>query len=233
MFEDLDPEKLQIKLNITEAACRLYVENNGNFTFKEVAKEVEMEPAEIFDYFPNKKAVLQFYYSSLVIRYRFMIDEIEDFDTYSLSEKLSNFAYASFDMMEEQQQFVQASFKSEICHHFSKTNYEQHVEEMLKHFFKNDARISASSSLVMRPLFFQLLRKKYLYLVGFWLNDNSDGKELTMELTDKLNAVIQEIMYSPIMDKGFELIKFLASNGIISRNIPFWDTITSKIEIRD
>ncbi|MDZ7715987.1 MAG: hypothetical protein U5J95_07200 [Balneolaceae bacterium] len=233
MFEDLDLEKLQTKLDITEIACHLYVKNNGSFTFKDIAKELELDPAEIFDYFPNKKAVLQFYYASLVIRYRFMIEEIDDFETYSLSEKLSNFTYASFDMMKEQQEFVEATFKSEVVHNFSTTGYEKYIEQMLRHFFRNDTRISASSSLVMRPLFFQLLRKKYLYLINFWLDDDSEGKELTMELTDKLTAMIQEIMYSPVVDKGFELIKFLVTNGIITRNIPFWDTITSKIEIRD
>lgn len=232
MFEDIDLHELQTKVEITEVACRLYVKQEGSFTFKEIAKEVDMDPADIFDYFPNKKAVLQFYYSSLVIRYAFMIEEIEDFGSYSLSEKLSNFVYASFDMMEEQEEFVQASFKSEIYDSFSKTNFEERIEDMLRHFFKNDARISASSSLLMRPLFFQLLCKKYMYLISFWLDDDSKKNELSMELTDKLTTVIQEIMYSPIADKGFELIKFLASNGIISRNIPFWDRIKSKIEIR-
>lgn len=224
-------EELQIKLEITGTAVDLYVEQDGVFTFNQIAKELEIDVADIFNYFHNEKAILEFYYTSLVIRYKLMIEEIDDFETYSLGEKLSNFIYASFDMMQEKQAFVEATFNKMIRYSYTKTDYSKKVEALLESFFREDAGISSSSSLLMNSFFFQLMRAKYLYLVSYWLRDDSEGKERTMELTDKLSSFIQEVMYNSVADKGFELMKFLVTNTKCS--VPFWDKISSKIEIRE
>jgi AcrR family transcriptional regulator len=232
MFEEIDKEEFEIKLTIAGTAARIYVENGGSFTFKEIAKRLEVPPASLFDYFDSKKTILEFYYRSLVIRYHLMITEIDDFQSYSLSEKLSNFIYASFDMLEEQESFVRATFVSTIRQCHTKTEYEQLVEETFKNFFQNDEHLSMSSSLLLRSPFFVILRISYLQLVTFWLDDESEGREQTMELTDKLASFLQELMYSSVADKGLELLKFMVSNDIITRNIPFWDAFSAKIEIR-
>lgn len=231
-MEDIDIEKLQTKLEIAGVAVDLYVEQNGEFTLKQVSKEIDLSVGDIFDFFPNKEAILDFYYTSLVIRYRLMVEEIEDFDSYSLSEKLSNFAYASFDLMNEKQEFVEQTFKNRIRWSYGKKEYTNKIQSLLSSFFKEDPGISTSGSLLMSDLFFQVLTKKYLYLVSYWINDDSEGKERSMELTDKVTALIQEIMYNSVADKGFDLMKFLLSNTKFNCSGSFWDSISSKIEIR-
>lgn len=231
-MEDLDFEELQTKLEITGVAVDLYVEQDGEFTFNQISKEVELSVADIFDYFANKQAILEFYYTSLVIRYKLMIEDIEDFDTYSLSEKLSNFIYASFDMMAEKQAFVELTFNKIIRYSYGKTEFSKKVESILESFFRDDPRISTSSSIILNDLFFQLMRSKYLYLISYWIRDDSEGKERSMELTDKLTAFIQEVMYNSVADKGFDLLKFLYSNSSLKCSNPIWDKISSKIEIR-
>lgn len=232
MMEDVNFEELQAKLEITGIAVNLYIEQEGEFTLNQISKELKLDVADIFDYFPNKRAILEFYYTSLPIRYQLMTEDIEDFETYTLSEKLSNFIFASFDMMEEKQDFVERTFNKMIRYSYGKTEYSTKVEAILKSFFRDDPRISTSSTLFMNDLFFQLIRSKYLYLVGYWLRDDSEGKERTMELTDKLTAFIQEVMYTSVIDKGFDLFKFLASNASAKCSGPIWDKISSKIEIR-
>ncbi|NGP77296.1 TetR/AcrR family transcriptional regulator [Balneolaceae bacterium YR4-1] len=231
-MEDIDIEKLQRKLEITGVAVDLYVEQDGEFTLKQISKEIDMSVGEIFDYFPNKESILDFFYTSLLIRYRLMLDEIDDFNSYSLSEKLSNFVYASFDLMAEKQVFVEQTFKSRVRCGYGRKEFTKKVEKMLASFFYEDTRISTASSMLLNDLFFQLLTKKYLYLVSYWINDDSEGKERSMELTDKVTAFIQEVMYNSIADKGFDLMKFLLSNTKLNCSGSFWDKISSKIEIR-
>lgn len=231
-MEDLNFEELQTKLEITGVAVDLYVEQDGKFTLNQISKEIELSVADIFDYFPNKQAILEFYYTSLVIRYRLMVEDIEEFETYSLSEKLSNFIYASFDMMAEKQAFVELTFNKMIRYSYAGTEYSKKVESAIESFFREDPRISTSCTLIMNDLFFKLMRRKYLYLVSYWIRDNSEGKERSMELTDKLTAFIQEVMYNSIADKGFDLLKFLYSNSSLKCSNPIWDRISSKIEIR-
>lgn len=229
----IDREKFETKLAITEVAVELYIKQGGSFSLKAIAEELDLTVAEIFNYFPNKREILKFYYASLVFRYQMMVDEIEDFDTYMLSEKLSNFAYASFDMLKERKTFVEATFEKLIIYSYEKTQYEKEVEKLLKKFIENDALVSSSSAVFLNQCTFSFLRRQYLSLVRFWLNDDSEDYELSMELTDKLTNFMQEIMYSAVLDKGFDLVKFLASNSkAFLQNIPFAKNIFSKIEIR-
>lgn len=232
-MNEFDSDTFQTKYKITETAVELYKEHGDSFTFKQIAQKTDLDVADIFDYFPDKRAVLQFYYESLIIRYRLMLEEIDDFNDYLLAEKLSNFVFTSFDLMQEQGNFVELTFNEIILCPYSRTPFEKRVENLLKDFFVDDPRISASSSFLLSRCLYSVLTKKYLRLVVFWLNDDSDGKELSMELTDKYTAFLQEIMYSAALDKGMELVKFAFSNKIFSRNIPFLQSIMNKIEIRD
>lgn len=227
-----DPGELQTKLIITDKAAELYVLQNGSFTFHQISKETELEVGDIFNYFPDKRAILEFYYTSLVIRYRMMIDEIEDFDTYTLGEKLSNFVFTSFDMMAERQEFVEKSFEKVICNRYYQTEYEEEVQQLFKSFFEDDPLVATSSRMMTSNYFFSLLRQKYIGLIHFWLNDTSESRELTMELTDKSTSFLQEAVYNTILDKGFDLLKFIISNNIFIPNFPFADAIRTKFEIR-
>lgn len=232
-MERFDPETFEIKYQIADATTDLYVEGDGEFLIKDVAAKVNIDPAEVFNYFPNKRSILQFYYASLVVRYELMVDEIDDFSSYSLSEKFSNFAFASFDMLSEKQAFVDATFERLILKNFTKTDFEKGVERLIGQFLEEDGRLSMSSTVVLNSYFYTFLRRQYLELVRFWLNDSSEDKELTMELVDKLTNILQELMYNAMLDKGFDLAKFIASNKEdFIKNIPIVKQICSKIEIR-
>lgn len=228
-----DPATFELKFLISDIATDLYMQGDGQFYIKDIAKQIDITPAEVFNYFPNKKAILEFYYASLIIRYEMMIDEIDDFASYTLSEKLSNFAFTNFDMLREKEAFVEATLSDYILNSFTKTNFEKELERIIKQFLKNDDHISVSSTLVLNSYSYTFLRRQYLELLRFWINDSSENKQLTMELTDKATAVLQELMYNPVLDKSFDLFKFINANRkAFITNIPIVKQLCSKIEIR-
>lgn len=233
-MDAFDPETFETKFRIADIASRLYMEGDGDFLIKDIAAEMDIDPAEVFNYFPNKQEILKFYYASLVARYEGMIDEIEDFESYTLSEKLSNFAYTTFDMLGEREAFVKETFEDLVIGSYCNTVFENEVERLIKKFIENDPQISMSSSAVVQnSYFYGFLRRQYLELLRFWINDSSEGRELSMELTDKLATFLQELLYNAILDKGFELAKFLAANRkAFFCNLPIIKQICSKIEIR-
>lgn len=228
-----DPETFETKFTIADIATNLYAKGKSDFHIKDIASQMDITPAEVFNYFPNKKSILEFYYASLIIRYEMMIDEIEDFESYTLSEKLSNFAFTNFDMLQEKEAFISDTFDDYILNSFVKTDFEKELERLIKQFLHDDERIAISSTLALNAYSYAFLRKQYLQLVRFWLNDTSQDKELTMELTDKATGVLQEIMYNPMVDKGLDLAKFINANRkAFINNIPIVKQLYSKIEIR-
>ncbi len=230
-MEDEEIQHLQNKLEIADATSQIYIKQQGSFTLHDVARTTGLTVSEIFNYFDSKDDIIYFFYSSLITRYRLMIDEIEGFGDYTLSEKLSNFAYTCFDMLEEREAFVRQTFRPYILHSCKKTEYEQKIEHLFADFIKHDSGKAASTEVLINDCSLRLFQKKYLHLVNFWLNDESEGKEVTIELTDKVTGLLQEAMYTSVIDRSFDLAKFLFSNDIMSQQVPFWKKFTSSFEI--
>lgn len=231
MGEQTDHRNLKEKIEITMEAVSLYEQRDGNLTFHDIARQTDYSVAQIFNHFSKIDEVLLFYYESLVIRYEAMIEEIDDFGSYTLSEKLSNFIYASFDLMSENESFVRATFKPMIVCNLQKTNYQKRIQNVISGFIKNDDMIPGGSSFLLNKYYFNLLQHKYLRLVVFWLNDDSNDKEITLELTDKLTGFLQETLYTSIVDRGIDLVKFAYTNNVCLQN-SFFNKISSTFKIR-
>jgi hypothetical protein len=225
----MNTEKLNTKIELTEAAIDLYIENE--FSLPNLIDKTGKSASEIYALFPNKKSILKFYYPSLVIRYHAMISEIEDFESYSISEKLSNFAFTLFDMMDERREFVEDTFEKYEWNCSSKSDFQKEIKELFNVFFTTDGNIATSAGLFMGDLFYASLKNQFLYLMKFWLEDESDGHERTFALTDKITEFIEELVYSKIVDKGFDLAKYsLSAFGFSKQVKDFNDWVSSWFE---
>lgn len=226
-------EQLNSKIELCEAAISLQLAN-GSFRISQLTDATGKSASDIYALFPNKKAILSFYYPSLIIRYKAMIGEIEDFESYFISEKISNFIFTLFDMMEEHREFVEDTFDSMIFKKGSKSKFHAEVTQLFKHFFTTDGNIAVSAGFMMKDYFYEFIAKEYLYIVKFWLRDDSEGKARTFALTDKLSGFVEELVYNKIIDKGFDLAKYLLSHAGLAKKIPlFGDWISKSFKDED
>lgn len=226
-------EQINDKIELCEAAIDLTLAHQ-KFTITQLSEATGKSASEIYALFTNKKAILRYYYPSLVIRYNAMIEEIEDFESYSISEKITNFVFTLFDMLEERREFVEDTFDEFVFKKKSASVFHKEVTSLFKHFFTTDGRIAVSAGFVMKDFFYEFIAKEYLHIVKFWLNDESDGKERTFALTDKLTGFVEEVVYNKIVDKGFDLAKYLISHAGLAKKIPlFGEWITSLFKEED
>ena len=225
MNKNADQDKKQ---RIVKAAMEIFVESPDSFTMKGISKKARVKEAEIYSFFPNKSAILKHYYVTIVPAYQGMIREIEGYKEYDLSEKLSNFVFSSLDMMQEQRDFVEKTFDELVFRASPKSGFQEHVEALVGEFMEDDPRISASNQYLLNTVAFHLITREYFYLVKFWMKDDSTGSEKTMALTDKLTALLSEVLYSGVLDKGIDLGRFLISNRVINPKLPFWDTFVER-----
>lgn len=225
----MDTEKLNDKIELTEAAIDLYIEDQ--FTIPNLTAKTGKTASEIYTLFPNKKSILKFYYSSLVIRYRAMVEEIEDFGSYSISEKLSNFIFTLFDMMDERRSFVGDTFYKYEWKCTGNSEFQEEIKNLFKDFFTSDGNIATSAGFLIGDLFYSSLKTQYLFLIKFWLEDDSEDRERTFALTDKITGFIEELVYSKIVDKGFDLAKYsLSAFGFSQQVEDFNEWVSSWFE---
>ncbi len=213
-------EKINSKIEITWKAVELF-EKKGKVSIPDLVDATGMTATEIYSYFPNKKAILSFYYQALVYQYWAMIEEIDGFEDYSLSEKFSNFIYTIFDMMSENQVFVTETFDTYVFHKGSGSEFHKEVTSLFKDFLTSDAEIAVSAGFFMKDYFYSLLTSQYLFLINFWKKDDSEGKERTLALSDKLTSLLEEAVYNKTLDKTFDLAKYVFGSIGIGKDIPF------------
>jgi hypothetical protein len=89
----------------------------------------------------------------------------------------------------------------------------------LKELVSHDSGVSSYLLLTQIDLVYDFYFKEYTHLLRFWLRDNSEGKEKTFALTDKLTSFVEEVLYNKLMDKGVDLAKYFLQNNIIK--LPF------------
>ncbi|MBO6522183.1 MAG: hypothetical protein JJ971_00010 [Balneolaceae bacterium] len=213
-------EKINSKIEITWKAVELF-ETKGKVSIPDLVDATGMTATEIYSFFSNKKAILSFYYPALVYQYWAMIEEIDGFEDYSLSEKLSNFIYTLFDMMSENKEFVTETFDKHVFHKGSSSEFHKEVTSLFKDFLTSDGEIAVSAGFFMKDYFYSLLTSQYLFLINFWRKDESDGKERTLALSDKLTSLLEEAVYNKTLDKTFDLAKYVFGSVGVGKDIPF------------
>lgn len=223
-----DKESIGDRMAIVEEAVELYLSDEASYTIQNLSKRLDVNPPDIYAYYPNKRAILEGYYGLLIDRYRMMVNEIEDFDEYQLEEKLSNFIYTSFDLMQEHREFVEETFDSMVVESTGNDGFNKDLKDLLRQFFKNDSNIASSSQLIMQDLFYEFLVGQYCQLIKFWLDDGSPEGEKSMAYADKMTTFLQEVMYTSVLDKGLDLLKFMAVNDRRFSRIPIIGSVTRK-----
>lgn len=212
-------EKINTKIEITWSAIALY--KNEKVSMQDLVKATKLSASQIYSYFPNKKSILSFYYPALVYQYWAMVNEIDGFENYSLSEKFSNFIYTQFDMMSENPEFVNDTFDKLVFRKGQSSEFHKEVTALFKDFLTSDGEIAVSAGFFMKDYFYKILASQYLFLMRYWVSDESVDKERSLALTDKLTSLLQEAVYNKTVDKSFDLVKYLFSSVGLGKEIPF------------
>jgi AcrR family transcriptional regulator len=212
-------KQLKKKQKIVLAAIDLYTDDRANFTVANLARTTRVKKNEIYRLFNSKGSILKYYYPLCVLRYRLMTEEIEDFAAWSFEEKLANFAYAMFDMLQEEREFVEEHFVEAVFHAPGTSKFQREVERLIREFLGEAAGIEWLAA---------VLGREYLRLIHFWLADESDDCERSMALVDKASAFIGEALRSrELVCKGADLAKYLMANDAI--NAPFAKVLLSQV----
>lgn len=208
-------KKTKKKIRIAEAACQRYIVNQ-RFTIRSLAELLGMESKEIFEHFPNRRSILEFYYEAQFLKYKDALSEIDSYDSFSLSEKIGNLALVLLDHFEEKREFVLLTYKKIIVCSPRGTEFENLMQDEIQTIVREDQKICRSGRLLNGSLSSKAVLLHFHGLVKFWMNDSSDGKQKTMELVDRWTALAESILYTKVADKATDLAKFFIYNSPLS-----------------
>lgn len=201
-------KELTLKISISEAAAERYLEN-PRFTIQSLAKQLNIGSKEIFDLFPNRSEILNFYYQSRILVYKEQIRKIDNYSDYSLSEKLSLLILTLFDLFQDHREFVLSTYKNKVICSKSTHTFESQFKDEIEQIFHSDDNLSSASTLLINRAFYYSIFQTYNGFFYFWSRDTSSHYENSSALIDKWASFVQEVFYTKIADKGLDLGKFL------------------------
>lgn len=210
--------ELSLKIRISEAGARRYVEN-PRFTIQSLAKNLDIDSKEIFDLFPNRTEILNYFYESRILLYKDQTQNIKNYSDYSLSEKLSLLYLTILDLFQDHRKFVLLTYKKKVQCSMTSPTFESHFKKELKQIFQSDQNLSSGSSLLINSAFYYSLFQTFNGFLYFWSCDSSSHCENSSALIDKWASFVQEIFYTKIADKGLDLGKFLFYHSPLSQFI--------------
>ncbi len=208
-------KETKLKIKIAEAATGRYIENR-RFTIQSLAKELEITPKQIFDLFPNRSSILRYFYESRIVIYREQLSSIKEYSTFTLSEKLNNIFLSLLDQFSEHREFVLLTYREMAGSPVRSSTFEKLFKEAIREIFQSDEQIATSAKILQNRFLYHAIYLQFHGLILFWKNDESHLYENSMALVDKWCALQEEIFYSKIVDKGFDLGKFLYYNSPIN-----------------
>ena len=195
-------DKKDIKLKIFETALEIYSENPTKFSVRAVAKELNLKREDVYANFPSKNAILRYFYQLCFEEYTKQTNEIGDYINYSLEEKLGHLVYTHIELFQKEKEFVEISF-NEIIYKANPNNIFQKSLEGQVEKILNDSE--GDASILPSKYISKFLVKELFHIFKFWIKDDSDKSEQTIELVDKIIAFIGEILSNQIISKGIDL----------------------------
>ena len=210
--------KKDIKFKIFETALEIYCDNPTHYSVRTVAKELKLKREDVYAHFSSKNAILRYFYQLCFEKYLKHTDEIEEYGKFSLEEKLGHLVYTHIELFQKEKEFVESSFDEIIYKANANNVFQKSLEEQIEKILNDsegDASILPSKYLSM------FLVKELFHIFKFWIKDDSEQSEQTIELIDKIIAFIGEILSNQIITKGVDLGRTL------------WDQNYTKIGIKD
>jgi hypothetical protein len=184
-----------------------------------------MTEEEFYRFFGSFDAIEQNIWTGFAVKTTAEIKTQEVWSQYSAREKALSFFYSFFELVKSSRSFVVYSVKKQ-----PKTFTTPQIFTGIKDTFEsfcNDLIVEGleSNELSERKFFSNRYKDalwvQLVFVLNFWINDNSTGFEKTDEAIEKgINVTFDLFQRSPI-DNLFEYGKFLAKNGGIKEKMGF------------
>jgi hypothetical protein len=220
---------LETRWEIASAAADYYVQTTQKFTIAGLAEYMECESADIFEWFPNKESILVFYYEAQIHRFWGMVDEIEDFGSYSFSERFTSFSNAMLDLLNENREFVNESIGPYILYGSCGNRFDKELKEVFETFIRNDDEVASTTKMIGQWGVPTILGSVFYQILSFWLNDTSHRQETTRAFIDKTGRFLESLLYARVVDDGIDLIKFCWQNGIYPTPFSLLNSLIKRI----
>lgn len=212
----MESDPLLLKKRIVEAAIDLSINAPERFTVKYIVEAAEVDEATFYSVFNSKHQVLPAFYNLCVEQYEALVTQIEGYEAFTLEERLATFIYILFDALEEQKEFVDATFDAYIVREEQATRFQTRITRIFADLLESDDVPVTNRVFTDWAFLHEFLTARYIGLVEFWITDESPSREKTTAYVDKLVGFFAECVTFKGVERGVDLVRYMAGADIIN-----------------
>jgi len=212
--------KEKTKAKILEEAVNLIIEKGfKSASMREMAKNAGVSNPTIYNYFPTKEKILYAYVEQKHKETAMILQEIEDFNTYTLREQLQTLIETELELYLEDREFIlqisdmvfqSGGLKLDSLYDNNKV-FTDMVADMLS--------IAVEAEEIPTPPFEEHLPRLfwdyYIMVIAYWVKDDSEMFENTTQFVDHSLGVIEALLQSNLLNKANDLGMFLIKNHFL------------------
>jgi hypothetical protein len=189
------------------------------------AKKNKMAEEEFYRFFASFDAIEQNIWTNFAVKTIAEIKTQEVWAQYTSREKALSFFYSFFELIKGSRSFVVYSIKKQPKS-FSTPQTFSGIKEVFENFCQSLIAEGIESNELSERKFFSNRYKDALwvqlvFILNFWINDNSTGFEKTDEAIEKGINVTFDLFHRSPIDNLFEYGKFLAKHGGLKESMGF------------
>ena len=204
-------DKEDIKLTILDLAIEMYMDNPMQFSVRNVAKELKLPREQVYVHFQSKNAILRYFYQLCFEEYLKQTNEINDYNNFTLEEKLGHLVYTHIELFQKDKEFVESTFNEVIYTANSKNVFQNSLEEQIEKILKES---EGDASILPGKYLSIFMVKELFHIFKFWIKDDSEQSEQTIELVDKIISFLGEILSNQIVTRGIDLGRTLLDQNV-------------------
>ena len=212
--------KEKTKAKILEEAVNLIIEKGfKSASMREMAKNAGVSNPTIYNYFPTKEKILFAYVEQKHKETAQILQEIEDFHTYTLREQLQTLIETELELYLEDREFVMQISDMVFQSGGLKLDTLYGNNEVFTEMVADMLSIAIEAEEIPKPPFEEHLPRLfwdyYIMVVAYWIKDDSEMFENTTQFIDHSLGVVEALLQSNLLNKANDLGMFLFKTHLL------------------
>ncbi len=226
--------KEKTRLKLLKSAVDVIIEKGfKNASMREIAKKAGVSDPTIYNYFPTKENILYEYLKQKHKETIEVLQNIDDFDSFSLREQLQTMLESELDLYLQDREFIieifDLAFYSSSVKIDSLYNTKELFILMVEDMFNNAIEAGEIEAQPFGDYLPILFWDYFIAVVAYWIKDDSDEFENTTEFIDHSMGILEALILSNVLSKVADLGQFMFKTHIIN-NLANFSSKKSKMK---
>ncbi|MDJ0761431.1 MAG: TetR/AcrR family transcriptional regulator [Myxococcota bacterium] len=227
-------QKVEIRRKLLSAAVALFTEKGfSGATMRAVSTRAGFSPGTIYRYFPTKEKIFYAYFEQKQDELEAALNEIEDFNDYTLKEKLQMMMETQLEVYTPDREFVEVTFRALLDSPMKSFTELQPTKgkftKTVQGYFAQGVERKDIPEQPFENFLVHLFWDYKNLMVMYWLRDETPAFTNTSRLIDLSLDIYVDLLKSGIITKTADTISFLVKShlyGNIERLYDFVGLIT-------